>query len=1064
MKDSKPRSPRIRKLALWALALLLLYTVLGFLILPPLVKSVALKQISQQLNRPVTIEKISINPFACSTTVRGLLVKDHDGQPFLSWDQVYVQFDVTSLFGGAWRFKEIDVTKPYARVEMNADRTFNFSDLVTKFSTNAAPVKTGSAKPLLLQIDQLHISRASASYTDFTPHTTFRRTLGPLDITLDNFRTDPDNKNPYAFTGTTDAGELISWNGYFYLSPLRSQGELKLGNFTLNKYAALYQDLVRFEIRGGTIALDVNYRFEMSPSNRVAAVDNTSFTLHDFKLGKPGDTNNLAELANLAVTGASGDLPGRTATVGSIALDGGKLFLRRAKDDSINVVEIAKPAESVTNAPEGILFLLRSVTNVVSLLLQSTNQWSGLVRSVTVTNCALHLEDDVNTRPAKLDLSSISLAAKNISNQPGTNLTASLALRWNTNGSIQTSVSASFLPPTAEVQVDLDQLDLGTLDPYLEPKLNLYILGSGLGLHGKINLTTPTNELPQVTFHGDASLDHFHTVDGVQAEDLVKWDSLRFSGIDANLNPQTMAIREMFVDNAYARLIIETNQTINVFNALRLATPSAADTNKTSAVAAPKMATENTPLPQITIGAIVISNTAVSFTDRSIQPTVDLSIQQINGRIAGLSTEQLQHADLALDAQIDGVGPAVITGTINPFSGTGTNHLKISVRDMDLTPTSPYSGKFAGYGIAEGKLNLDLTYDLVGKKLKSANVITLDRFTFGDKVQSPEATHLPVRLAVAILKDRNGKIVLDVPIEGSLDDPKFRIRKVVIRALVNILEKVATSPFSLLGAVFGGGGDQLAYQDFAPGSADLTPTDKTKLDSLAKGLYNRPALGLEIAGSIDSTNDRPGLQRATLDQEIRTREWTTLRQSGQATNSAAQIVLTPDIRAHWLEQLYIEKFGTNTPTEAVATNTTIEIAASTNAAAANSSGVAPAMAWTQMPQTLKGSMFLVRQSASVEATAPVISVAPTAAISTNSATSTNSPAAALPPTATQEAQLLATYTITDSGLGSLAANRAKTVQAYLLQTGKVAASRLFLKNQTAADLRRQGCRVYLQFR
>ena len=158
---------------------------------------------------------------------------------------------------------------------------------------------------------------------------------------------------------------------------------------------------------------------------------------------------------------------------------------------------------------------------------------------------------------------------------------------------------------------------------------------------------------------------------------------------------------------------------------------------------------------------------------------------------------------------MDGVGPAGITGTINPFSGTQTNSIKISVKDMDLTPASPYSGKFAGYRIAEGKLNLDLAYEIVGTKLNSKNVITLDQFTFGEKVESPDATHLPVRLAVAILKDREGKIVLDVPIEGRFDDPKFRIGKVVWRAIENILVKVATSPFSLLGAVFGGGGEEL---------------------------------------------------------------------------------------------------------------------------------------------------------------------------------------------------------------------------------------------------------------
>jgi hypothetical protein len=1037
-------SPRKRKLVLWAFWLLLIYTVVGFLILPPIIRSVAVKQISQQLNREVSIEQVKINPFVLSCTVRGLLIKDTDGEPFVSWDEVYVNFQLSSFLGHAWVFKEISTSKPYVRVQMNKDKTFNFSDILAKFATNApaAGVPKTPTKPLILHVDRLRIGGASAALADFTTREPFKRTIGPLDITLDDFRTDPDNKNPYSFIGTTDAGEQISWSGFFSLSPLRSAGELRLFRFTLNKYAPLYQDLVKFEIRDGAIGLDAKYHFELNGTNLTAAVDDAAFGLRDFKLAAPGESNNLVELPLFAVTGVKADLESHQASVDSVIADGGKLFVSRSKDNSVNVVELAKPSDPTASASGGIVLLLRSVTNAVAMLINSTNQWSGTVGSVAVTNCALHLEDDENSRPARLDLSDITLDAKNISNVPGTNLTAAFSLRWNTNGSIKTFTTASLLPPTFDIQLDLDQLDLGTLDPYLEPKVNLYILGSNVGLHGKINLRTPMHELPQVTFHGDASLDDFHTVDGVTAEDLVKWDSISFNGIDANLNPQTVSIKEIDVNNAYARLVIETNKTINLLNALRMTNTNAPVTNETKVAVAKKSAVPPTAtnttaaLPQISIGAIVITNTAISFTDRSLSPNVNLAIQSVNGSIAGLSTEQLQHADINLNALIDGVGPASITGTINPFSGTQTNNIKISVKDVDLTPTSPYAGRFAGYGIAEGKLNLDLAYQLVGKKLQSKNVITLDRFTFGDKVDSPEATHLPVRLAIAIMKDRDGKIVLDVPIEGSIDDPKFRISKVVERAIVNILEKVATSPFSLLGALFGGGGEELGYQDFAAGSAQLTADDTKKLDSLVKGLYARPALGLEISGSIDPDGDREGLQRAALDREIRTRIWMKLRKSEQATNSVDQIVLSPDDRAHWIKKIYAEA-------EAAGKITPELIAANTNLA-------------DYAAQVLPRKLTADKGASKLE----------------NSATPTETQAAAkktfqtklVPPPDPVEAVLLVTFPVSPGDLETLAASRAKVVQAYILQTGKVEASRLFLKAGTAEGVRSDGSRVYLQFR
>ena len=524
-------------------------------------------------------------------------------------------------------------------------------------------------------------------------------------------------------------------------------------------------------------------------------------------------------------------------------------------------------------------------------------------------------------------------------------------------------------------------------------------------------------------------------------EDLLKWDSVGINGIDANLNPQTVVIREIVVDNAYARLVIETNHTINLLNALRLTNTNAPATNETKIALATKSSAPpaistntNAALPRISIGAVVITNTAISFTDRSLKPNVNMAIQQVNGTISGLSSEQLQHADVKLNAKVDGVGPVAITGTINPFSGSQTNDIKISVKDVDLTPASPYSGKFAGYRIAEGKLNMDLAYELVGKKLESKNVITLDQFTFGEKVNSPDATHLPVRLAIAILKDRDGKIVLDVPIEGSLDDPQFRIGKVVTRAILNILTKVATSPFSLVGALFGGGGEELGYQDFAAGSADLTAPDKQKLDTLAKALYARPALQLEISGSVDPDGDREGLQRAALDREIREKIWATLHKSERATNSVDQIVLAPDERKHWIGKFYDKAIADGKITPQL-------IAANTNLAA---------YAASVLPKAVdKGATKLMKpgQTAKEQAAAK-------AAYQTK----------LVPPPDPMEAILLTTFAINDGDLETLAASRAKAVRAYLLQSGKVEAVRLFLVENQATGLRNDGSRVYLQFR
>lgn len=1032
-----------RKLIYWVLGLFLFYTVTGFLILPPIIRAVAVKQLSSQLDRNVSIKQVKLNPFAFSTTIRGLLIQDKDGEPFVSWDEVYVRFQITSIFRKEWTFREISVIRPYARAQMNKDYTLNFSDLVQKFSTNApAAVPEQPSKPLLVHVRHLKIVDARLSVADFTVRTPFKRIIGPLDFDLENFHTAPDNNSPYSFAGTTDAGEIFSWRGYVCLDPLRSEGQLTVDHVTLNKFAPLYQDLVQFNIRSGQFGVHADYRFELSKSNRVAAVSNAAYALRNFKLAQLGSTNDIVEVVHLAVTGASADLETHHAEVGRIAASDAKLFLLRDKSKSVNVVEIAAPKNDVNQAGV-VMFLLHSITNAVTMLLHSTNEWTGIIHEVNYTNCSVHLVDYANSRPATLALDDISFTAKNISNFSESNLTAELSLHWNTNGSIKIRATASFSPLTADLHFAFDNLGLNTLDPYLESQLNLLIPDASFGLNGDFHVRTPPNELPNATFEGDTWFDNFRAVDGVTAQDLLKWGSVRVSGMEASLNPQTVSIKQISIDNACAQVVIETNKAINLLLALKPVGAVAA-TNVVAVVKKPAVAETNLvpdmALPQISISEIVVTNTQIKFTDRSLTPNVNMAVDQAGGTISGISTSRLHHGDIDLHALVDGVGPVQITGHVNPFSGTETNELKIFMTNMDLLPTSPYSGKYAGYRIARGNLSLDLTYHLVGRNLKSQNVITIDQFNFGDKVNSPDATHLPVRLAVAIMKDREGKIVLDVPIEGNLDDPKFRIHKVVMRAIVDILTKVATSPFSLLGAAFGGGGEELSYEEFVPGSTDLSDASKKKLDTIVKALYGRPALRLQLSGSINPADDRDALQRAAFQHELQMSQWSSLSKSEQEALKPDEMVLTPEQKAQWIVKLYDQALADGKISPAV-------LAAHTNLAA-----IAAQIKPTK--RSRKQAEMLVQESQASQ--------------SPNKASKALAPAPSplqskLPPlTDPKEALLVAIEPISDSDLEALAINRAKAVRAYILESGKVEADRLFLEQSQTGGLRQDGSRVYLE--
>jgi hypothetical protein len=364
----------------------------------------------------------------------------------------------------------------------------------------------------------------------------------------------------------------------------------------------------------------------------------------------------------------------------------------------------------------------------------------------------------------------------------------------------------------------------------------------------------------------------------------------------------------------------------------------------------------------------------------------------------------------------------------NPFVD-----LKLKMKNDDLTPFTPYTEKFAGHSLNKGKLTFDLSYKIENRKLEARNVIALDQFTFGPRNDSTNATKLPVKLGVALLKDRNGRIDLDLPVSGSLDDPKFSIAGLVWKAVVNILVKVATSPFSLLGAMFGGG-EELQYVDFTPGGATLDAAQTNKLNTLAKALFERPSLSLEISASADPAADREMASREKLKDRMKSLRLQELTARGKPAPPLNEFQLEPKDYERLLRRTYKEAFKMD-PERAL--REAREIMAATNASAASAMGPPGARPATASVKGAAQLMPALQSQAPAQAAKPGAAVIPGA-----------SPAR--PKTAEElvleemEQRLAAASPATEEDLRELMQQRVVSVQKFLLDTGKVAAERIFL--------------------
>jgi hypothetical protein len=315
----------------------------------------------------------------------------------------------------------------------------------------------------------------------------------------------------------------------------------------------------------------------------------------------------------------------------------------------------------------------------------------------------------------------------------------------------------------------------------------------------------------------------------------------------------------------------------------------------------------------VSIGTVTLVNGSANYSDLWIKPSFAIGIQSLGGKITGLSSDPQSRAKVQLDGKVDRYAPWKVTGEVNLLSAALFTDLTMSFSDVDLTVVNPYSGHFVGYKIDKGKLSVDVHYKVEQRKLDAAQHFVIDQLELGDRVESPDAIHVPLKIAVALLRDRNGVIDLNLPMNGSLDDPKFRIGPILWQMFTNLLVKAASAPFALLGHLFGGGNEHMNIIEFDGGSAELEKPAQDQLASMAKAMKERPQLKLDVPIVFADTIDRPALAAAGLRSELQARELAT-REGRKHPDTALELALAdPGKHFDLLLEQYQSELGKDKP-------------------------------------------------------------------------------------------------------------------------------------------------------
>lgn len=600
------------------------------------------------------------------------------------------------------------------------------------------------------------------------------------------------------------------------------------------------------------------------------------------------DLGERFRVERMAVKGIRVDLPAHRIDIAEVVNSGARARMSRNKAGDIEWV--SSPVLKTIRAGDAKA--------------KDDKPWVGTLAKLSIEDLGFRFEDQTTQPVAVQQLEGFGLTAEGLSNAPNHKGKLTLKTTINKTGSLSLAGNLQVYPLEAALDIETRAISLVPLEPYLGQFLNVSLTRGQLSNKGTATVKLEESGV-KAGYKGNFTLGNFVAVDKINSADFLKWKSLYFGGIDFRLDPMAVTVGEIALSDYYSRLILSKEGRLNLADMVKSPAGEAATAPGKEVAASRAEAAKvpaGKPMP-MRIAKVTLQNGTVNFSDYFVQPNYSVNLTGLGGRVSGLSSADDTVADLELRGKYANSAPVEIVAKLNPLAAKSFLDLTADVKGVDLVGFSPYSGKYAGYAIDKGKLSLNVAYKLENQKLAAENRLFIDQFTFGDKVDSPDATKLPVNLAISLLKNNRGEINLNLPIAGSLDDPEFSLGGLIIKVVVNLFVKAVTSPFALLGSMFGG--EELSNIAFQSGRATIDEAAAQKLAVLAKALNERSSLKLEITGRADPEADKEGVKRVAMERAMKIEKMKDMKKKSEG-DSLDNIEIAPQEYKLYLTRAYKE--------------------------------------------------------------------------------------------------------------------------------------------------------------
>lgn len=827
----------IRLLAGWLVLCLLLW--LGG---PPLLKRVLPWAVAQKLPVQLSVGDIRINPLQGELALQQLRIQD-GSETLVAAEQIRVNLSLASLWRGSISLDEVMLIGPEVNAVINPAGELNLLKLVPPSDPNEPPSN------LRWAIDHFLLDQGKLHFRDehLKPIVDVRLASSRIEVRdLRSYASEEDGS--IAFSTRLDDDTELTWDGSIDLNNLRSQGKLSLANLPLTRVQAMLPEPLPLTVSHGLLALQLPYQAEVVNGQASAKITDAALQLRDLSVRLPRQPQQpLFDLPTFEISQIDVAWPAQTVHIGKVNASGAALQMQRDSRGHLPLLQALTQPGKRSHA--------KTRDAAAADTTAPAKPWQLTLDQLALTDWTVHWRD-ASTQPAM----KATLAQINISTGP---------LLWPAPKPLPLQVSAQLQQGRIAIdgEVDIEQpaislklnssaLPLTLAQPYIAQQLAIELKQGTAGS----DLQLKWDPKAGVRLSGNAGIQQLNILNRNDHVRLLAAQRLQVNGLDLQLARKQLRINNIDTDGLFGQVMISPDRQLNL---AQLAIEPKAGT---AAPAAP--ASKAAKPMSVRIDTVKVRRSAMLFGDQSMTPGFATGIEKLEGRITGLDSRDVSSAKVDIKGIVSPSGEVSIRGQMNPLASDLSLDMALQFRQLELSSLTPYAARFAGYRIDRGKLDLDLNYQIQKRQLKAENKVVLRQLRLGEKVDSPESIGLPLKLAVAILRDVDDNIDIDLPLSGSLDNPEFSIGPIIWQAFVNLLQRAITAPFSVLGNLLGGDSGSLGEVPFAVGSSALSDAARENLGKLEKVLSARPALQLEVRGLSDAKADSAALQRQKVEAAV----------------------------------------------------------------------------------------------------------------------------------------------------------------------------------------------------